>query len=81
MTCGIYMIRNKVNGKMYIGQAIEMEGVRWKTHRRELKGDYHENKHLQNAWNKYGQDNFEFSTDFIPKEEYKKLYEEKRKGK
>ncbi len=61
MTCGIYMIQNKVNGKMYIGQAIDIEGDRWKTHRKELKGGYHGNKHLQNAWNKYGEASFEFS--------------------
>ena len=76
MTCGIYMIRNKVNGKMYIGQAIDIEGVRWKTHRRELKGDYHENKHLQNAWNKYGQDNFEFSILLECEESQLNTYEE-----
>ena len=60
MTCGIYMIKNKVNGKMYIGQAIDIER-RWKKHRSGLRGNDHDNKHLQNAWNKYGQENFEFS--------------------
>ena len=60
MTCGIYMIRNKANGKMYIGQAVDIED-RWKRHTRVLKSDYHINKHLQRAWNKYGEESFEFS--------------------
>ena len=60
MTCGIYMIRNKANGKMYIGQAVDIED-RWKRHTRVLKSDYHINKHLQRAWNKYGEESFEFN--------------------
>ena len=60
MTCGIYMIQNKVNNKIYIGQAVDIK-KRWKEHRKELKGGYHKNKHLQNAWDKYEQKNFEFS--------------------
>ena len=60
MTCGIYMIENLVNGKIYIGQGLDIE-KRWKDHKYGLRGNYHENKHLQNAWNKYGEDNFEFT--------------------
>ena len=32
MTCGIYMIQNKINGKIYIGQAVDIED-RWKIHK------------------------------------------------
>ena len=60
MTCGIYMITNKVNGKIYIGQAVDIE-TRWGEHKRELRSNYHYSKHLQKAWNKYGEDNFEFT--------------------
>ena len=60
MTCGIYMIQNLVNGKMYIGQAVDIER-RWRHHRSVLRGNDHDNKHLQRAWNKYGEDNFEFT--------------------
>lgn len=60
MTCGIYMIQNKVNGKIYIGQAVDIK-KRWKDHKCELRGNYHDNGHLQRAWNKYREDNFEFS--------------------
>lgn len=60
MTCGIYMIRNSVNGKMYIGQAVDIE-KRWREHRSGLRRNDHDNKHLQNAWNKDGESNFEFT--------------------
>ena len=33
MTCGIYKIENKINGKVYIGQSINIE-ERWKQHKR-----------------------------------------------
>lgn len=60
MTCGIYMIQNKVNGKMYIGQAVNIE-KRWVSHKSAIRGGYHRNKHLQNSWKRDGEDNFEFS--------------------
>ena len=60
MSIGIYQIKNLLNGKVYIGQSVDIE-KRWSTHKAELKNNYHYNIHLQNAWNKYGEDNFEFS--------------------
>lgn len=35
-------------------------GDRWDCHKSQLRGNYHDNPHLQNSWNKYGEDNFEF---------------------
>lgn len=58
--CGIYKIRNKTNNKIYTGQAVDIYD-RWAEHIRALRGQYHTNNHLQRAWNKYGEDNFEFS--------------------
>ena len=54
------MIRNKINDKKYIGQAVDIDR-RWRDHKSELDGNRHCNPHLQNSWNKYGADNFEFT--------------------
>ena len=56
---GIYMIENLINHKVYIGQSQDIER-RHKDHIRHLKHGNHDNSHLQNAWNKYGADNFRF---------------------
>lgn len=56
---GIYKITNKVNGKFYIGSAVNFK-KRFCHHRGYLKRNNHSNIKLQNAWNKYGSDAFEF---------------------
>lgn len=57
---GIYGIRNLLNGKVYIGKTGMNFGDRWDSHRSLLNNGKHDNPHLQKAWDKYGQDNFEF---------------------
>lgn len=59
---GIYAIINLENKKIYIGSTVKTQGFsrRWASHRYKLKKNIHANNHLQNAWNKYGEDNFEF---------------------
>lgn len=56
---GVYKIVNVVNGKFYIGSSVDIEN-RWKGHIHELNLNQHNNSHLQNAWNKYGAENFRF---------------------
>jgi group I intron endonuclease len=57
---GIYEIRNTVNGKRYIGSAVNVF-KRWGEHKHHLrKGDHH-SRHLQNAFAKHGEDVFVFS--------------------
>lgn len=53
--CGVYQIKNKINGKIYIGQSIDIER-RWEQHRYG-KGSLI----LKNAIKKYGLGKFEFS--------------------
>ena len=60
MKNGIYIIHNTVSNKSYIGFSIEME-KRWQQHRANLRNNHHDNPLLQNAWNKYGEESFEFS--------------------
>lgn len=55
---GIYSIRNKINNKIYIGSAVNLY-KRLSLHYYELKKYTHCNRHLQRAWNKYGEENFE----------------------
>lgn len=58
-TSGIYSIVNLVNGKIYVGSAVNLN-KRWKNHKVELRLDRHCNIYLQSAWNKYGEENFSF---------------------
>lgn len=57
---GIYRIRNLSNDKIYIGSAVNIKG-RWRTHKSDLNLNKHHSPYLQRAWNKYGEENFEFS--------------------
>lgn len=59
--CGIYYIKNLINNKYYIGQSVNIY-ERWTREKYHLNCmDKAWNIHLQNAWKKYGQDNFEFA--------------------
>jgi group I intron endonuclease len=56
----IYEIRNIINGKRYIGCSKHIK-VRFIKHKSRLKNNKHKNSYLQNAYNKYGKDNFEYN--------------------
>lgn len=59
MARGIYKIINVVNNKFYVGSAVDFK--RRKTrHFSELRTGEHNNRYLQNAWNKYGEQAFVF---------------------
>lgn len=57
---GVYQIRCLPNGKIYIGSTVDLR-ARWASHRWRLRRGNHCNPYLQQAWRKYGEDNFEFT--------------------
>lgn len=59
MACGIYKIINTYNNKFYVGSAINFT-ARKRRHWWGLRNNRHANKHLQAAWNKYGESSFVF---------------------
>ena len=56
----IYCIRNKINNKKYIGQTSWNINKRLNKHKGQLINNKHYSKNLQEDFNKYGMDNFEF---------------------
>lgn len=58
-TTGIYQILNTINGKVYVGSSKWIE-QRWRSHLSLLRKDKHHSKHMQNAWNLYGEDAFQW---------------------
>ena len=57
---GIYTITNKISGIIYVGQSVDYK-KRWAEHKYKLRANIHVNAYLQSAWNKYGEENFEFA--------------------
>ena len=57
VTSGVYIIRNQVEGGVYVGSSVNIE-ERWRGHRRLLtKGSHHSWK-LQSAWDRLGPEAF-----------------------
>lgn len=59
MPSGVYVIVNKVNNKQYVGSAVDLYQRRT-LHFSKLRCARHPSKHLQAAFNKYGEDSFSF---------------------
>lgn len=58
MTGNIYIIKNNINDKVYIGKTFKSVQCRFKEHIRESRKDRNENRKLHRAIRKYGEDNF-----------------------
>jgi len=56
---GIYKIVCVQTGKIYVGSTVNLR-KRWYEHRGALRANRHDNRHLQSAWNKYGESSFYF---------------------
>jgi group I intron endonuclease len=59
MEAGVYLISNNVNGKCYVGSTVHLDQRR-RGHFSRLANNKHINAHLQNAYNKYGREAFDF---------------------
>lgn len=65
---GIYCIKNTKDNKIYVGSAFNIKN-RWKRHFSQLNKNISPCKYLQEAWNKYGQENFIFYVlEYVEKE-------------
>ena len=56
----VYQIKNLENNKVYIGETIRGE-LRWKAHLCDLRANRHPNKLLQEDFDKYGREAFEWT--------------------
>ncbi len=57
--CGIYYIKNITTNQIYIGQSKRLRERR-NQHFSHLRKNKHENPHLQNSFNKYGESSFDY---------------------
>lgn len=66
---GIYCIENLINGKKYIGSAVDIK-TRWIRHKGDLRRGNHHSLYLQRSFNKYGIELFKFEIIARCPEEY-----------
>ncbi len=77
-TACVYKITNKQNGKIYVGETLRGE-LRWGDHLRDLRGGYHRNCLLQEDFDKFGEEAFEWEIlKEFPKDKETLLLEEAR---
>ena len=57
---GVYQILCVPTGKVYVGSSLNI-AERWWEHRWDLRRQTHHSRYLQRAWDKYGEEAFEFS--------------------
>ena len=75
MSCGIYKIENKINHHLYIGKAKNIEN-RWRSHLFEARNNKKGCTALNNAINKYGENNFILSIiENISEEQYSLIFD------
>lgn len=72
---GIYKIINKINGKIYIGESLNID-KRWDKHKEDLNSNEHHSYKLQKDWNELGENNFEFEIITLLDKDIKKMSDE-----
>lgn len=74
---GVYLIRCKANGRIYIGSTKQNFRARFSNHCKFLKANKLSNKELRNDFNKYGASQFEFEILGVYPEHLTVTYETK----
>jgi len=74
---GIYRIAFLNSKKTYIGSSVNI-GKRRREHLSGLRNNRHYNKHLQNAYNLYGEDNMTFEVIVLCEQEHLLVFEEQK---
>ena len=59
LQAGIFQIKNKANGKVFLGSSLNLHGPLNK-HKFMLGIGSHRNRSMQEDWNRYGEENFAF---------------------
>ncbi|NVO01807.1 MAG: GIY-YIG nuclease family protein [Bacteroidetes bacterium] len=54
---GIFQIRNKVNGKIFVGSTTDLKAI-WFAQKLQLDVGIHQNAELQQDWKQFGADQF-----------------------
>jgi hypothetical protein len=54
---GVFQIRNKINGKLFIGSSMDLTAI-WHAQKLQLDFGMHQNTMLQNDWKEFGSENF-----------------------
>ena len=74
---GVYVIRNNVSGRIYVGSSIKIK-KRWKHHLNGLRKGTNPSPYLQKSWTKHGEEAFSFEvieevqniSELIPREQF-----------
>ena len=72
---GVFKIRNTVNGKIYVGGAMNLDNI-WNSQKFKLNSGNHISKELQKEWNEFGEDKFVFEIVDVLKENPEKPTDE-----
>lgn len=72
---GVYEIKHVPTGRRYIGSAVNYR-LRRKFHLMQLRRGIHHNIRLQNAWKKYGKEQFEFKLLLVCERDMVLFYEQ-----
>lgn len=73
---GVYAIVHVESRKCYVGSAARSFVLRWKEHLRVLRNGKHHSVLLQRAWDKYGEDAFEWRIEERTRPEYAMAFEQ-----